>query len=253
MNIVVVDDEELAVRSVRRELLKIVPDAEIRAFSTPSDAILYLADHTCDVIFLDIEMGTENGVAMAATFRIRYPKLNIIFVTGYSEYTQEALNLHVSGYIMKPVTERKLRRELEDLRYQIPLSGKRIEIRMIGGFEIFDGQLPIAFTYNKTRELMAYLAHRNGAYSSNPDIAEALWGDGSLAESKRSYIANIKSDLLHTLEKHDCSDIIVRQRGLIALVPSRVKCDYYDWLKLVRRPKGTYPPGYLPAYEWSRA
>lgn len=252
MNIIVVDDEELAVRSVRRELLKIVPDADIRTFSTPSDAILYLEDHPCDVLFLDIEMGTDNGVAMAATFRTRYPRMNIIFVTGYSEYTGEALNLHASGYIMKPVTERKLRKELEDLRYPIPLSGKRIRIQMIGGFDIFDGQLPIAFTYNKTRELMAYLAHRNGAYCSNPEIAEALWGERRKAEGKRSYIANIKSDLIHTLEKHECSDIIVRQRGLMALVPSRVICDYYDWLKAARRPKGTYPPYYLPAYDWAK-
>lgn len=251
MNIIVIDDEELALSSVKRELMKIVPDAEIRTFSAPAEAAAYLEDHPCDVVFLDIEMGTENGVAMAQSFRTRYPRMNIVFVTGYSEYIGEAMNLHASGYIMKPVTESKLRKELEDLRYQVPLSSRRITIRMIGGFDIFDRQLPIAFGYNKTRELMAYLAHRNGAYCSNQELAAALWGESRARETKGSYLSNLKSDLVRTLEEHGCGDVIARQRGLLAIVPSRVNCDYYDWLKTSRQPNGTYPPQYLPLYEWA--
>ena len=32
-----------------------------------------------------------------------YPQINIVFVTAYSKYTDEAFSLHASGYIYKPV------------------------------------------------------------------------------------------------------------------------------------------------------
>lgn len=36
------------------------------------------------------------------------PKMNIIFVTGFSEYAGDAMKMHASGYIMKPVTKENL-------------------------------------------------------------------------------------------------------------------------------------------------
>ena len=47
------------------------------------------------------------------------PRINIIFLTGHSEYTAEALALHCSGYILKPLTPEKIRQEIEHLRYPV--------------------------------------------------------------------------------------------------------------------------------------
>lgn len=47
-------------------------------------------------------MQEMNGTFLAK--RLKAPRINIIFVTSYDEYAREAISLHASGYITKPVT-----------------------------------------------------------------------------------------------------------------------------------------------------
>ena len=53
----------------------------------------------CDVAYLDIQMREMNGVILARKLKEIYPKVNIVFVTGYSQYTNEAFHLHASGLV----------------------------------------------------------------------------------------------------------------------------------------------------------
>ena len=57
-----------------------------------------------------------NGVEVAKRLKEANPKMNIIFVTGFSEYNGDAMDMKASGYIMKPVTKADVERELSDLR-----------------------------------------------------------------------------------------------------------------------------------------
>lgn len=60
-----------------------------------------------------------NGIHLAKALKDIFPKTNIVFVTGYSEYMCQAFSIHASGYIMKPVTPEKIKKELNNLRYPI--------------------------------------------------------------------------------------------------------------------------------------
>ena len=73
-----------------------------------------------DIAFLDITLGTSNGITLAENLQQLFSSINIIFVTGYSDYTADAMKMHASGYITKPITKEKILHEVEDLRY--PLS-----------------------------------------------------------------------------------------------------------------------------------
>lgn len=57
-----------------------------------------------------------SGIDVAKQLKEIIPDINIIFVTGYDEYTKDAMAIHASGYIEKPVTAGKVRKETEDLR-----------------------------------------------------------------------------------------------------------------------------------------
>lgn len=120
MRIMVVDDETLAVESLVRVLHKEQPDAEIIPFTQPAEAFDYLENNLVDIAFLDIEMGALSGLALAKKCKDLCPTVNIIFVTGYSQYAMDALRLHVSGYLMKPVRVDDLRTELANLRHPHP-------------------------------------------------------------------------------------------------------------------------------------
>jgi YesN/AraC family two-component response regulator len=59
------------------------------------------------------------GVKLAKELKRVNPKMNIIFVTGFSDYATDAMSLHASGYIMKPVNQEKVERELSRVQSEI--------------------------------------------------------------------------------------------------------------------------------------
>ena len=69
--------------------------------------------------FLDVELYGESGLDLARKLQEVNPRTNIIFLTGHTEYTAEALDLHCSGYLLKPLTPDKIRREIAHLRFPV--------------------------------------------------------------------------------------------------------------------------------------
>lgn len=73
-----------------------------------------------------------SGIDVAKQLKEIIPDINIIFVTGYDEYTKDAMAMHASGYIEKPVTAGKVRKETEDLRYPLPAENEpRLKFRAL--------------------------------------------------------------------------------------------------------------------------
>lgn len=61
-----------------------------------------------DILLLDIEMGEMDGVTMAKKLRKENDTVQIIFITGYSDYISEGYKVAALHYLMKPVKEEKL-------------------------------------------------------------------------------------------------------------------------------------------------
>ena len=112
MKILAVDDEKIALEALEDALRKALTDSEICAFRTSAEALECAGKTSFDVAFLDI----ENGLELAKRLKDIKSDINIVFVTGYSEYALDALNLYVSGYILKPVTPEKVTDALAHLR-----------------------------------------------------------------------------------------------------------------------------------------
>ncbi len=119
-----VDDERLALQLLTDAIQAVLPKAEVFAFSKPGEALSCARENRCDIAFLDVRMRSMTGLELARKLKGLCPRINIIFVTGYSEYVGEAMQLHASGYLEKPVTAEKVRREVEDLRHPV-LSSSR--------------------------------------------------------------------------------------------------------------------------------
>ena len=66
-----------------------------------------------DLLLLDIEMGAMDGVTMAKELRKSNDTVQIIFITGYSDYISEGYEVAALHYLMKPVKEEKLRSVLD--------------------------------------------------------------------------------------------------------------------------------------------
>ena len=61
-----------------------------------------------DLLLLDIEMGEMDGVSLAKQVRRTNELMQIVFITGYSDYITEGYEVAALHYLMKPVKEKKL-------------------------------------------------------------------------------------------------------------------------------------------------
>lgn len=68
----------------------------------------YAEESDYDILLLDIEMGQMDGVTMAKALRKSNDTVQIIFITGYSDYIAEGYEVAALHYLMKPVREEKL-------------------------------------------------------------------------------------------------------------------------------------------------
>jgi len=252
LRIVAIDDEQLALENLVHSIMKADEFADVYGSRKPEDIIDRVTNDAIDVAFVDIEMRTMNGINLAEKLRSINPRINIIFTTGYSEYTGEAFKMHASGYILKPITPTKVKEELSVLRFsETPSAKPLLDIRTFGSFEVFVNGDILQFQYSKSKELLAYLVDRRGALVSNNEIIANLWEGENIEQSHISYFKNIRTDLIQVLKNSGCEDAIIRQRGYLAIAMDRVKCDYYDYLGGIPGADKLYMGEYMSRYSWA--
>ncbi|MFI3238795.1 MAG: LytTR family DNA-binding domain-containing protein, partial [Lachnospiraceae bacterium] len=82
---------------------------KIKVFSSAENFLFeYENCSNFDILLLDIEMGKINGVELAKEIRQKDEAVQIIFITGYSEYIAEGYEVSALHYLMKPINENKL-------------------------------------------------------------------------------------------------------------------------------------------------
>lgn len=252
MKTIVVDDEPLAVNSLVNKLNRLYLNMNAVGFTEVSLAIKYLSYHQVDIAFLDIEMAECDGIELAKKCKALCPNINIIFVTGYSEYTMDALKLHASGYIMKPVRDNDLKTELENLRYPIIKKITHIvEIQTFGNFEIFVNKKPLSFPRTKCKECLAYLVDRKGAGITTRELAAILWEDRPYDRALQNNTHRIISDMMKTLKDVEIEDIIIKTRRELAIDIEKVECDYFKLLANDFTQTDTFQGEYMTNYSWA--
>lgn len=85
-----------------------------------------------DILLLDIEMGDMDGVAMAKKLRKQDDNVQIVFITGYSDYIAEGYEVAALHYLMKPVKKEKLLSVLERAVEKLSKNEKMINMELVG-------------------------------------------------------------------------------------------------------------------------
>ena len=247
MRIIAVDDEKIALEALSSAIKSIVTEDEVLSFRYPEDALDYARENTCDIAFLDVEMAGMSGVMLAEELKKYNNEINIVFCTGYGEYRDAAFDLHASGYLMKPITPEKVKRELENLRRPI-FEKKKLKVQTFGNFEVYIDGKPLAFKYRRTKELFAYLIDRVGAMCTVGEIIGILFEDEG---GREDYFQKLRRDLLTTLEEVGCAGAIVHKRGMLGVVVTEIQCDYYDYLNRKRELSASYFGEYMSQYSFA--
>ena len=109
MKILVVDDGQLAINSLIRILCRVAPDCDYISAMTTEDALSWMRQGPMDAAFLNLEMPGMNGLALTRMIQKLQPRCNIIVVTEHPEYALEALQIFVSGFLLKPSSAARAR------------------------------------------------------------------------------------------------------------------------------------------------
>jgi len=101
MKAIALDDERPALDVIDAFCSRLDSVQLLKTFTRTGEARLFLEAHPVDLLFLDINMPTENGLDF---FRSISQRTLVIFTTAYSEYAVQSYDLQAVDYLLKPFT-----------------------------------------------------------------------------------------------------------------------------------------------------
>lgn len=250
MKYLLIDDEEPALWDLKEVLEEADEDCDLACFTSPARGLKNARETMYDIAFLDIELGTMNGLTLARQLKEIQPKMHIIFVTSYEQYAVDAFAIHATGYLLKPVSLEDVKRELTFL-YQESSGGQHIQVRTFGGFDVFVDGKPLIFKRAKSKEFLAYLVDRRGSSVSLREMADILFEDGVYDANRRKYMQTIYAELRSALKEAGADEMLVKQYNSYAVNTSVFECDGYRFLDGDPIAINNYRKDYMLSYSWA--
>lgn len=229
----IVDDEDLSVKRLKRLLLESGEFGACHTFLNPLEAYEFAKTNPIDIAFLDIDMPKIDGMTLSGKLRELDDSIQLVFATGYGEHAVQAFDMNALDYLMKPVTAERLNQTLVKIgrtRHAAPA----LHVRMLGGLKMYDRvrqETPIKLRSPKTEELLAFLVCKRTV--SREEIVETLWGG---LETEKA-LKNLNSTLYYIRQAIDADKfgkIIDTGRSEIRIEENGIYCDLYDFERLLK-------------------
>lgn len=242
-----VDDERPMLTALTAAVSASPDISSVTEFSTCSAALAWAQEHHVDFAFLDITMRGMGGLALAEKLVELQPDCKIIFCTGFAQYAVEAFRLHVSGYLMKPITAEAVQRELDHIKGEKD-KAKLLKVQCFGHFEVYARGEALKFKRSRSKELLAILIDRNGAGLSAKQICVKMWADSDDDSRNMNHLRQLFANLRQTLEQAGAGEILLQNGYSYMVDTARLDCDYYSFLK---SGKPEFRGEYMSQYSWA--
>ena len=249
MKVICLDDEKIILQGMMLNCSKVEEITDVVGFSDFESLKEYLKNNTADVIFSDINMPDVNGIDIAKYLRENHPEINVVFTTGYTEYTNQAIRANAKGYLLKPISKEMIEEQIKYFLEDNELN-KRVVIQTFGNFDIKVDGKPLALSA-KAKEAVAYLVDRNGSAINRKELAAIIFEDDSYSRTIQSYITKIFAEIKKVLEEHKLEDLLLVDQNSYAINTKLVICDSYEYLKGNKDYKNAYHGEYMIQYPWA--
>lgn len=93
----------------------------------------YSENKDYDLLLLDIEMSGMDGVTMAKEVRRDNAAVQIVFITGYSDYILDGYDVAALHYLIKPVSREKLFSVLDRAAEKLKINERTLDLELSGG------------------------------------------------------------------------------------------------------------------------
>ncbi|HVC30597.1 MAG TPA: LytTR family DNA-binding domain-containing protein [Steroidobacteraceae bacterium] len=176
LEVIIVDDEPAGRRTLRECCAR---ECDIRVIGEYGDgraALEAIRARPPHVLFLDVQMGSLDGISLARSLDARNVPL-IVFVTAYDQHALEAFELSAVDYLLKPFDDDRFRRMLERVR-------RRREVEVAAQRqEVLDGILARIERAATVADPRARVLAEIGSRMHMLDVTQI-----ELAESDRNYV-----------------------------------------------------------------
>jgi DNA-binding LytR/AlgR family response regulator len=183
--ILIADDEKPARGELRYMLGQLEAGATVLEARNGSEVFVHLAHGAVDVIFLDINMPGQSGLAVAAAILERPNPPLVVFATAYDAHAVRAFELAALDYIVKPFAEQRLAQSM--VRIRQALAARDAHAERLGALRTYLQRAGVAADFTR---LWCERANGNGVLVEYGDV---LWVE---AEEKRVYVQSRAGDRL---------------------------------------------------------
>jgi two-component system LytT family response regulator len=120
INAIIVDDEQDSIDTLKVLVDTFLDQVEIVGTATDiNTAYTLIKKHEPELVFLDIEMGTDTGFDLLELFDDT--NFHLVFVTAHEKFALRAIRFSALDYIVKPVSPQDLKRSVARLqRFGVP-------------------------------------------------------------------------------------------------------------------------------------
>lgn len=226
--LLICDDEKGILEDLRSRLFPILPENwDIITFHVPSDLTAYLdtAPALPDIIFMDIQFGTENGIDLASDIQTRYPWIAIVLITGYLDYARDIFTIHPAYFLVKPVDSDKLAAAVERaLEYMDSCQDMPVVLQSSGkAFTLKSSE--ICYIESEKRRLHVYTPEEKyTVYMKLNELKEKL--PGCFLSCHKSYVVN-----MNYIQNFSAQKIILLNQAEIPVSRSRYKKSKEEFLR----------------------
>ena len=118
LKLLLLEDENYTRKFIKKLVTESSINFEIFDTANGEEAIAIVREHCPHIALLDIELGENeslNGLEVARLIKNINPKIQFVFITGYSKYVLDSFSVHPYDYILKPIDIKKTMNTLNTL------------------------------------------------------------------------------------------------------------------------------------------
>ncbi|OOM78303.1 LytTR family DNA-binding domain-containing protein [Clostridium sp. BL-8] len=199
MKAIIVEDEFLAREELKFFIKNYSKIEIIDEFEDGIDVLKFIQNNEIDIIFMDINIPSLDGVLLAKSISKFSKKPYIVFITAYKEHAAEAFEIEAFDYILKPYSEsrivamlKKLEAVNNDKENTVPKSSLSNKINLWKNEKIIVVSMNDIY-YCAAEERITHVFTKNDEYSVNLGIAEfyETLPKDTFFKCHRSYIVNV--------------------------------------------------------------
>lgn len=198
MRFAICDDEKFFRNELKKALDNYSKERRIDIiydeFSSGHD--LLACKNEYDIIFMDYQMDSIDGLETAKKLRSRNDKTHIIFLTSYPKIVFDTFQVNTFRFLIKPLEYEKLRKALDDYRESLN-SEEYVLIKI----DEITKKIPVSeIIYAEASDKYCYIRTEsdNLLYKKILSEFESMLPEDSFFRCHRSYIVNFRHIVSHT-------------------------------------------------------